>query len=927
MNVEVVARIRPPRRGEIPNISVSGTRVQSSRGTGHIFNSVYSQKSLTYDVYKDCCEPLVELLCAGYNTSLLLFGETGSGKSFSLAGDKTAKAGLIPLLINGVFMKVRDQAREQNRTHLTATSSSQVVVQCCEFYNEQVTDLLLSPTEAQRVEIAESATSGVYLKNATKRRVADAAECTAVFREAWAARAHSYTDYGQSDSRTTFLFTLDLSMSLRDNSAPFTSRLSVIELPGAEKLAEDPTQLRMREGVSLNKSVLAFGQLVATLTSTRDAARNINYNESILTSLLHDTLGGNCKTKVLVTLKSMDSSVLNTVLMIAGQLAQVVNYPIINDSLAMGLITYYRRIIHQLKEELKSGGFKSGGSSSNFQELKDQLARLANENVELQEGREQLHRRVLDLEAKYTEATNSWKQLSSKLEISDEEKLQVYKNLVDLQLENNRIIEEAESDKYELTNRILSLENQVHELDAELGKERRSGGQAAQALELFQQDHQDLREEYMTLKTNHIKVSNDYQREVTRNEELAVELVSLSNIKDRLQRDREDVEFEKMQEYYSQLRKLASKFSRGSIQEKLMMSSKDKEGRLNLLRNEHQQELDRLDGRISKLKVDLQESKSAHRETQQKVAAQAAEVITAKAEQKRLQEENNRLDQQLKEISAEYSNRLQQYVHDISVYCGQSSGQQFSLESLNAYIDAMVRKIRDAQEQRVVQLEGRVRELKGSITDLLNKHQQVLSAYSVLRFTALESEQDRARLLSSDEYDAFLPSGEELQTAQAREIGILTRKLHEYENTITELRRKPVKDENSLKLAQELTQHKQEYHHDKGLTIASVEMGWGSLRKQLREFTLNTQQDLETERAALLTRCTMAEEEVCYLKDYITTQLKRYQQEIVRLRKLLNECGIEADVDTHLGHLDNGHPPWTPLIVDTHLGHLDSGHP
>ncbi|XP_048584307.1 coiled-coil domain-containing protein 78 isoform X2 [Nematostella vectensis] len=861
MNVEVVARIRPPRRGEISNIRVSGTRVQSSRGTGHIFNSVYSQKSLTYDVYKDCCEPLVELLCAGYNTSLLLLGETGSGKSFSLAGDKTAKAGLIPLLINGVFMKVRDQAREQNRTHLTATSSSQVVVQCCEFYNEQVTDLLLSPTEAQRVEIAESATSGVYLKNATKRRVADAAECTAVFREAWAARAHSYTDYGQSDSRTTFLFTLDLSMSLRDNSAPFTSRLSVIELPGAEKLAEDPTQLRMREGVSLNKSVLAFGQLVATLASTHDAARNINYNESILTSLLHDTLGGNCKTKVLVTLKSMDSSVLNTVLMIAGQLAQVVNYPIINDSLAMGLITYYRRIIHQLKEELKSGGFKSGGSSSNFQELKDQLARLANENVELQEGREQLHRRVLDLEAKYTEATNSWKQLSSKLEISDEEKLQVYKNLVDLQLENNRIIEEAEADKYELTNRILSLENQVHELDAELGKERRSGGQAAQALQLLQQDHQDLREEYMTLKTNHIKVSNDYQREVTRNEELAVELVSLSNIKDRLQRDREDVEFEKMQEYYSQLRKLASKFSRGSIQEKndlsksvvslrsenlnlekqLMMSSKDKEGRLNLLRNEHQQELDRLDGRISKLKVDLQESKSAHRETQQKVAAQAAEVITAKAEQKRLQEENNRLDQQLKEISAEYSNRLQQYVHDISVYCGQSSGQQFSLESLNAYIDAMVRKIRDAQEQRVVQLEGRVRELKGSITDLLNKHQQVLSAYSVLRFTALGSEQDRARLLSSDEYDAFLPSGEELQTAQAREIGILTRKLHEYENTITELRRKPVKDENSLKLAQELTQHKQEYHHDKGPTIASVEMGWGSLRKQLREFTLNTQ--------------------------------------------------------------------------------------
>jgi hypothetical protein len=43
------------------------------------------------------------------------------------------------------------------------------------------------------------------------------------------------------------------------------------------------------------------------------------------------------------------------------------------------------------------------------------------------------------------------------------------------------------------------------------------------------------------------------------------------------------------------------------------------------------------------------------------------ELITTRADKRRLEEQNNKLDQQLKEISVEYSNRLQQYIHDISV--------------------------------------------------------------------------------------------------------------------------------------------------------------------------------------------------------------------------------------------------------------------
>lgn len=63
----------------------------------------------------------------------------------------------------------------------------------------------------------------------------------------------------------------------KDSQDPFTSRFLVVDLPGAEKLSEDPTQLRMREGPTLNRSIVAFGNLVAKLAASPKSTRVINY--------------------------------------------------------------------------------------------------------------------------------------------------------------------------------------------------------------------------------------------------------------------------------------------------------------------------------------------------------------------------------------------------------------------------------------------------------------------------------------------------------------------------------------------------------------------------------------------------------------------------------------------------------------------------
>lgn len=147
MNIEVLARVRPPKRGDRFSLNISGTRVQAGDGTGHIFASIYKPESLTYDIFRDSLSPLVDLLIAGYNVCVLVFGETGSGKSFSLAGEKNAKAGMIPLIINSVFTKMRNGRSANVRVQQNELNDGIVSVQFLEVYNEKLRDLLVLPHE------------------------------------------------------------------------------------------------------------------------------------------------------------------------------------------------------------------------------------------------------------------------------------------------------------------------------------------------------------------------------------------------------------------------------------------------------------------------------------------------------------------------------------------------------------------------------------------------------------------------------------------------------------------------------------------------------------------------------------------------------------------------------------------------------------
>lgn len=101
------------------------------------------------------------------------------------------------------------------------------------------------------------------------------------------------------------------------------------------------------------------------------------FSKAVLTRLLKDQLGGNCRTQILVCLKPHpDTDVLGAVLRTSSQLAKVKNFPVLNDVFARGLITQYRAQILKLQREMLT---EAGGSHE--KDLREELRLVQTENV------------------------------------------------------------------------------------------------------------------------------------------------------------------------------------------------------------------------------------------------------------------------------------------------------------------------------------------------------------------------------------------------------------------------------------------------------------------------------------------------------------------------------------------------------------------
>ncbi|ESP05627.1 hypothetical protein LOTGIDRAFT_102894 [Lottia gigantea] len=511
----------------------------------------------------------------------------------------------------------------------------------------------------------------------------------------------------------------------------------------------------------------------------------------------------------------------------------------------------------------------------------------------LKDQNERLQHRLESLTGKFGNLSNTKTDLSQQLLASEEEKLKVSQSLVEMQIENNKIKEDAEATKFELTNKIITLENQLLEAETERDRHLKGAKNAKEKLADMEKDRKDLADEYVGLKSNYSALSKEHTREVARNEELAIELLKSTALMRQVRvLTNGDTTVGDPNAEIARIKALVAKNSNGRIRvdqiigdqsdrdrtaENILSRNRFYENEISRLKKDKGNDTERLEGRLTNIYKELTQARNLARERQHQVSELNAKLIILRGENESIQTQLNRMQHKVKDIGEDYRARLVKYIEDISEYVDKGSGVPNAATEarLREYTHSMLKDIRRSHRDRENQLSQAAQNYKHRLQNILRKFEEVLIAYRNMR-QLCEARGISEADMGPDEHHLNL-SDADIQSAHLKEIGRLKAELSNMRS-----------DSESHKIRVSCGFSKRFDNNKDGPSSDS----WGSLRKQMREFTLNTQQGLEQERARLLSENNVLKEQLRESQDYIDNHLVRYKEEILRLRRM---CGIQED--------------------------------
>ncbi|KAI0320616.1 kinesin-domain-containing protein [Amylostereum chailletii] len=260
-----------------------------------MFDRVFSHDSSQQDVYDGTARPLLRNLLDGYNATVFAYGATGCGKTHTISGAE-GNPGIIYLTMADLFQRIE----ERKEDHVV-----EVVVTFLEIYNEEIRDLLAepgTPTPRGGLQIRED--KSVKVVGLTELRPKTADEVKDIVLMGNSRRTQSPTHANETSSRSHAVLQVHVTQAPRTASVTeerTVGTLSIIDLAGSERAAATTNMgQRMVEGANINKSLLALGNCINALCESGGAVRHVPYRNSKLTRLLKFSLGGNCKTVMIV---------------------------------------------------------------------------------------------------------------------------------------------------------------------------------------------------------------------------------------------------------------------------------------------------------------------------------------------------------------------------------------------------------------------------------------------------------------------------------------------------------------------------------------------------------------------------------------------------------------------------------------------------
>eukprot|EP00930_Biecheleria_cincta_P054536 TRINITY_DN4071_c0_g3_i1.p1 TRINITY_DN4071_c0_g3~~TRINITY_DN4071_c0_g3_i1.p1 ORF type:complete len:649 (-),score=118.93 TRINITY_DN4071_c0_g3_i1:1682-3628(-) len=438
-SIRVVCRLRPMndrerQTGAVPVASASTVRrevavvkMASGGGTGACrqvrstfnFDHVLTSFSTQSEVFACTLKPLIRDVLAGFEATAFAYGQTGTGKTYTMEGDIDCEdsRGLVPRAAAAIVDALASEEFVDNS----------ITVSYMEIYNEEIFDLLIPADRQQKLDLKQSG-SKVCCAGLSEIAVSSLEEILQLVRLAQEKRKVAETCVNTRSSRSHSIFTMKVACRrhVAADMLENVGKLHLVDLAGSEcaKKAipaaggQDMSRLSSntdgasemdRERKAINQSLLTLGRVI---TALRSEAGRVPYRDSKLTRILQDALGGHCKTVLIATVSPAMAAVEETLstLLHAEQASGVKNRPV-----ASSMFCPAGRLRPELRNDGSMGiGSGSGASDWAALELKNTYLQQEVDEARIALARHQAV--VEELEKRAGAAEAEWKQAQDRVQ-------------------------------------------------------------------------------------------------------------------------------------------------------------------------------------------------------------------------------------------------------------------------------------------------------------------------------------------------------------------------------------------------------------------------------------------------------------------------------------------------------------------------------
>ncbi|XP_076854444.1 kinesin heavy chain [Brachyhypopomus gauderio] len=520
--VKVMCRFRPLNESEItrgdkfiPKFKGEDTVVVT--GKPYIFDRVLLPNATQELVYDACAKQIVKDVLEGYNGTIFAYGQTSSGKTHTMEGKlhDLDHMGIIPRIAQDIFDHIYSMD-ENLEFHIK--------VSYFEIYLDKIRDLL--DVSKKNLAVHEDKNRVPYVKGCTERFVSSPEEVMDVIDEGKANRHVAVTNMNEHSSRSHSIFLINIKQENMETEKKLSGKLYLVDLAGSEKVSKTGAEgAVLDEAKNINKSLSALGNVISALAE--GTKTHVPYRDSKMTRILQDSLGGNCRTTIIICCSpSVYNEAETKSTLMFGQRAKTIKNTV---SVNMELTA------EEWKKKYEKEKEKSRGLKIIIQRLENELKRWRKgEKVPVEEQHN-------NKESKNSEATPIIDTLAPPPQpLSDTEKTQyeelinsLYQQLDDKDDEINQHSQLAEA-----------LKQQMGDQDELLLSVRRDYERAQEEVSRLLREHQTAKEEVKEvlqaleeLAVNYDQKSHDLEEKGRSNEQLSEELSQKSMLLSTVEQD------------------------------------------------------------------------------------------------------------------------------------------------------------------------------------------------------------------------------------------------------------------------------------------------------------------------------------------------------------------------------------------------------